>query len=343
MANVQSSTQPVDKPTIYGSASSVTRETEDKHGAAIFERFNSMKQSEKVQQVKQQAQRMSARLQKMGFEVSPRQALELVAAERGFTTWNAYEADLRKPEPKTSKWSKKQGAMTQAQYMERRAKGDNPCPYCGSSDIDGGFVEVDGKFAFQSCSCNACESEWTDRYVIEACLHGHNAPEGSDEPVPVPTVKGYAVALYDQSGVFVAKGFAFGNNGEEAKKAFLAYYKPSLDESTAVLHVEYAYELTASREALVAWWKQNDAAEDALDELVHEAVQIHGLPELNDKSDGESQEGLIEDAESQGSRINNEGIEAQLEYLLSVREPRAFLTQLALEIGLTAPPPSAIS
>lgn len=37
------------------------------------------------------------------------------------------------------------------------------CPVCGSSQIEGGSVSIED-LAIQPCSCNSCESRWTDIY-----------------------------------------------------------------------------------------------------------------------------------------------------------------------------------
>jgi hypothetical protein len=296
-----------------------------------------MQQSEKIKQVKQQAKRMSERMNKMGFAVSPRQALELVAAERGFETWHAYEAELRKPEPKTPKWTKKQGPMTQTQYLQRRQSGTNPCPVCGSSEIEGDSIEIDGKFAFQECGCSDCESTWLDRYVAEAYILTQIGL-GADA-APGTTLKAYTIAAYED-GNFLAKGTAFGNDEDEAREAFVQVRVGARDNS-ANFTIEFLGEVLATPEGLVEWWKTNDLGEDDLDELVYETVQQRGLPELNTLDSEEDQESHIEDRESQASRINNEGIEAQLRYLLSVCELDILLTKLANEIGLEGTPPQA--
>ena len=42
------------------------------------------------------------------------------------------------------------------------------CPFCGSSDIEGGFVETDAGRATQPISCLTCDQHWTDEYVLAA-------------------------------------------------------------------------------------------------------------------------------------------------------------------------------
>jgi hypothetical protein len=298
-----------------------------------------MKQSQKIQLVKQQAKRMSERLQKMGFNVTPRQALELVAAERGFATWNAYEAELRKPEPKAPKWTRKQGAMSLPQYLAHRSNGDNNCPRCGSSEIEGEFVEIAGQFALQECGCNLCETTWVDRYTIDSFRLLHDGLGSGTSGGALLNV--YEVAAYDGE-TFTVKGLAFGKDEDAAREIFgESVLGARRFSANLVMHIQYECQVMANLATLVAWWTGNDVDEDALDELVYTAVQEHGLPELNEEASRSSQESFIEDREAFASRLNNEGIEAQLEYLLSVREAGSFFTMLANEVGLAGLPKDA--
>jgi hypothetical protein len=45
-------------------------------------------------------------------------------------------------------------------------KHDGQCPRCGSGDINGGFIEVDGAGASQEVSCNDCNAKWIDLYKL---------------------------------------------------------------------------------------------------------------------------------------------------------------------------------
>lgn len=45
------------------------------------------------------------------------------------------------------------------------------CPHCGSTDIEGHSVDINGHFANQDCSCNECEGEWADVYKLEKCYY----------------------------------------------------------------------------------------------------------------------------------------------------------------------------
>lgn len=38
------------------------------------------------------------------------------------------------------------------------------CHHCSSHDIEGGFVEVEGRHAYQTVQCLTCGHEWTEVY-----------------------------------------------------------------------------------------------------------------------------------------------------------------------------------
>ena len=40
------------------------------------------------------------------------------------------------------------------------------CPFCGSEDIEGDGVDVDGDGATQEVSCSSCEASWYDTYQL---------------------------------------------------------------------------------------------------------------------------------------------------------------------------------
>ncbi len=40
------------------------------------------------------------------------------------------------------------------------------CPFCGSSSIQGGFIEIEAGKAFQRMGCTECEAEWQDVYEL---------------------------------------------------------------------------------------------------------------------------------------------------------------------------------
>ncbi len=47
-------------------------------------------------------------------------------------------------------------------YIECSSK----CPFCGSIDIEGGEVDVDGVIARQQITCNGCQKKWNDIYTL---------------------------------------------------------------------------------------------------------------------------------------------------------------------------------
>ncbi|MCK5607650.1 hypothetical protein KAR91_37545 [Candidatus Pacearchaeota archaeon] len=53
--------------------------------------------------------------------------------------------------------------MTDKEYVE---KGDSSCPVCGSVEVEGGSVDIDGVIACQYVHCKDCESEWQDMYRL---------------------------------------------------------------------------------------------------------------------------------------------------------------------------------
>lgn len=46
----------------------------------------------------------------------------------------------------------------------------NLCPYCKGDDVQGGFVEIDGKQASQNVLCVDCHAEWRDVYVLSTVV-----------------------------------------------------------------------------------------------------------------------------------------------------------------------------
>lgn len=54
-------------------------------------------------------------------------------------------------------------AITAQVYV---AKGGSICPNCGSSDINGGPVEVDASTAWQEITCQDCSASWNDLYQL---------------------------------------------------------------------------------------------------------------------------------------------------------------------------------
>jgi hypothetical protein len=83
---------------------------------------------------------------------------QLEAAESGVVAAAKVEA-----EAEAANWTAAAGAMTDAQYV---ARGGNCCPSCGSHDISGGSITVDGRTAYQGVTCADCDAEWNDTYQL---------------------------------------------------------------------------------------------------------------------------------------------------------------------------------
>lgn len=349
-----------------------------------------MKKDKKLDAAKLAAKRIVERSAAMGITVSHGQALELVATDRGFANWHAYAASLRKGTPIAAvpAWSASQGPMTDEQYLAYPEP--NCCPCCGSDEIEGESIEIDGREALQDCSCSECGAEWEDRYqlarynltyagngaapgnrevelrdaweatgsgesfdewldnaandpdhtllnAVQAQISARDAarPDAGRKP---PVTQAFNVAAYDgPSHAFQGMGVAYGNNKEEAQRLF-ADVAGLRSQDSLEFYVEPIARVRADVAGLVDWWNQNDPAEDALDELVCESVQEKGIPAVNEASSAAEQDALLDDADAQASRINNEGIEAQLTYLVSVLEPQVLLTRLGIEVGLQGHP-----
>jgi transcription elongation factor Elf1 len=54
--------------------------------------------------------------------------------------------------------------LTKEQKEKYLKNGTNLCPFCESSDIVGGSVEIDGAVAWQEVSCSECGEVWQDVY-----------------------------------------------------------------------------------------------------------------------------------------------------------------------------------
>ncbi len=46
------------------------------------------------------------------------------------------------------------------------------CPFCGSEQIEGSHVEVDGGRAVQPIGCLICDKEWSDIYTLDDVVAG---------------------------------------------------------------------------------------------------------------------------------------------------------------------------
>uniref|UniRef100_A0A6M3M5T5 Uncharacterized protein n=1 Tax=viral metagenome TaxID=1070528 RepID=A0A6M3M5T5_9ZZZZ len=56
--------------------------------------------------------------------------------------------------------------MKQEDKWEYVNSGGTSCPYCGSQEIQGGFIEVDAGSAWQSIDCLECGKGWKDIYRL---------------------------------------------------------------------------------------------------------------------------------------------------------------------------------
>jgi hypothetical protein len=53
-------------------------------------------------------------------------------------------------------------AMNPVTYRETNWMG---CPLCLSTDITGGSIDIDGKYAYQEIQCDECDATWIEEYV----------------------------------------------------------------------------------------------------------------------------------------------------------------------------------
>ncbi len=57
-------------------------------------------------------------------------------------------------------------SLTEDQQKKYVSSGGVRCPYCGSDDIEGGFVEINAGGAEQELVCNACQKKWRNVYQL---------------------------------------------------------------------------------------------------------------------------------------------------------------------------------
>lgn len=60
---------------------------------------------------------------------------------------------------------------------EKYLKNSSRCMFCGSSNIEGGFVDIDGRVAAQPVRCE-CGAHWQDIYELKEVDDVH-APDGT--------------------------------------------------------------------------------------------------------------------------------------------------------------------
>ena len=56
------------------------------------------------------------------------------------------------------------------QEIRRYLKNPGKCPYCGSKDITGKSIDVDGERATQEVICEACQRSWLDVYTLTGVM-----------------------------------------------------------------------------------------------------------------------------------------------------------------------------
>jgi hypothetical protein len=56
--------------------------------------------------------------------------------------------------------------LTEEQKIAYMQDAANLCPFCKSWDIEGGPVEIDGRYAWQETTCNECQERWRDVYKL---------------------------------------------------------------------------------------------------------------------------------------------------------------------------------
>jgi len=59
------------------------------------------------------------------------------------------------------------GASQSLSDDEYVAKGGGICPACGTDEIVGDAIDVDGPSASQAVHCCCCSAEWTDKYQLQ--------------------------------------------------------------------------------------------------------------------------------------------------------------------------------
>lgn len=64
--------------------------------------------------------------------------------------------------------------LSDKQYRE--ASG-GVCPCCGSENIEGGSIDIQGRSAYQEVSCLECDASWNDVYH----LAGYNDLKNADD------------------------------------------------------------------------------------------------------------------------------------------------------------------
>jgi hypothetical protein len=167
-----------------------------------------------IRNFKDDTKAAAAYLAEHGVDVPHTRLLEALArafGERNWSTLSARLAQLNQPnqpalaatpcppaEAPPVPWEPAHGPMSEDQY--RAAKG-NRCPFCGSREVEGGKLQVDGPHAWDESSCLDCHATWKSSYELTGYYDG--------EPGAAPTT--VACIMLQHPGVMVGniEGLAY--------------------------------------------------------------------------------------------------------------------------------------
>ena len=48
---------------------------------------------------------------------------------------------------------------------KKRTEGWEHCPVCGSGQIDGHNIDIEGHYAYQNVTCLNCQATWGEEYI----------------------------------------------------------------------------------------------------------------------------------------------------------------------------------
>lgn len=162
-------------------------------------------QKDPLKAAKAMARHLAAALKQSGHDMAHGQLLEIVAKGFGARNWHAFQDDMAKaaanagpaavPAPlnKDEPWNPLHGFATQEQF---RARGEDSCPVCGCTDIDGGSIDVEDKTCSQPISCLDCEASWTTHYQ----LTGYTLDDEARAQADAHFVEAVRAALEQQLG-----------------------------------------------------------------------------------------------------------------------------------------------
>ena len=63
------------------------------------------------------------------------------------------------------------------------AAGGTICPFCGSSNIEGGSFEINAGYAAQDVVCLKCEREWQDSYILAGFIYPMRNNDGAENGI----------------------------------------------------------------------------------------------------------------------------------------------------------------